>query len=224
MSVEVTYQEGNAVPLYHHYSQQSSPQGAFIELDLSTGRLSADWNSEIGGAVPMDVYHGHVRRFRIPNNLHRDEINKLLDEVKPFAEVAVEGYDTYWDGNNHKPELSEEAQEALDAIERVCEDLLDSSEGTPVWSVDEWLENSGGEIKGMIEDGKSVAEIAEYFWKDADVDESGIGTDGGYMNFDESDIEEYVSRYYAEEFEEYKEGLLDSKDDDDEEIDIEDED
>lgn len=54
---------GHAAPLYHQYPQQSQPQPAYIEI-TEDGDVSAGYSGEIGGAVPMAVWHH--RTLRVP--------------------------------------------------------------------------------------------------------------------------------------------------------------
>jgi hypothetical protein len=122
-------------PLYHVYPQQMQPQGAYIELDCKTGQMIADWNGEIGNAIPFSVYHGHDRRWPVPNNMSADAINSLMDEIAPLAQRVLDGYDSTWDGNNMVAVLDDDAQEAEAAIVSLIPDEGD----LVVWDVEEYL-------------------------------------------------------------------------------------
>ena len=74
---------GQKAPLYHVYPQQLYPQSAFISLDES-GTVSADYDGEIGNAVPMNVWHGRTMRFAIPCDLSGDAIIDLVNEARPL--------------------------------------------------------------------------------------------------------------------------------------------
>lgn len=199
MSITVVHVESEKnAPLYHKYERQSSAQPAFISLDLEDQELRADWNSEIGNGIPMDVYLGHTRRFRIPSDLSKTAINNLLDEIKPLAEKVLSGYESYWDGNNHQARLNDVAEEALEAIERVCEDMEYSHDDrVQTYDVEEWFEHENGHISNMIEDGMSVDDIAETLWKESQ-DEAGSNIS---LDFDKDDIVDYLKEEFADEFE-----------------------
>jgi len=112
---------GNA-PLYHKYSGQIAPQGAYIELDCRTGILSASWNPEIGNAVPMAVYHGHVQRYGITQFLSRAALADVLNDpyLIRLAGKVCSGYSERWDGNNMVADFSDDAIDAGIAIDHYC--------------------------------------------------------------------------------------------------------
>ncbi len=110
----------NPTGLYGRYDGQTQEQPAYIELDLEDKTLSADWNGEIGNAVPMDVWHGLRRRYHIPC-LVADEANALMEEIAPLCERVVAGSEIVWDGNNWVAKLNEDAEDAEMEIDRMCE-------------------------------------------------------------------------------------------------------
>jgi hypothetical protein len=123
--------------LYHQYPRQSNPQPCYVELDCRTGELTADYNSEIGNAVPASVYHGHTRRWAIPI-LGADAANELLQAIAPLAERVLAGYDSVWNGNNLVAELTPGAADAIDRIQAACEETFDDeSGGLEAWEADE---------------------------------------------------------------------------------------
>ena len=82
MDVNVAHLDtGKLHPLYVHYDGQIQPQPAYVEFDTRTGDLSADWNGEIGNAVPMDVWKDIRLRWSIAYEHTEAEINALLDEI-----------------------------------------------------------------------------------------------------------------------------------------------
>lgn len=101
------------------YDGQYQPQPTFIALELRDGgELYAAYNPEIGNAVPMDVYHGHIRRYPI----HTQSVtlaNKLMRQILPLAERVWEGYESAWNGSNHVARFTEDAQFAERDIERI---------------------------------------------------------------------------------------------------------
>jgi hypothetical protein len=129
--------------LYHRYPRQTSPQDCYIELDCRTGALSADWDGEIGSAMPVDVWHGHRQRWGIPA-LRPDAANALIAEIAPLAQRVCDGYEEHWDGSNHVARFDTDAQEAIDAIDTLCERAGEEpTEQVQVWDASDWLGGIG---------------------------------------------------------------------------------
>ncbi len=53
-------------PLYHHYPGQATHQPAYIELNPAERSLWADYNAEVGTAIPSAVWHRLIYRLPIP--------------------------------------------------------------------------------------------------------------------------------------------------------------
>jgi len=150
-TVTVTKREESLLQIY---PGQSEPQGCYIELDVRTGELCADWNGESGNAVPAAVYHGIVRRYAIPP-LRVSIVNALLDEVAPFAGVVVNGTAIEWNGANHVAVLSDQAEEAEVEIERMCGDA-DDDEVEQYADAGDWLYHARDTLAGRLASGESV--------------------------------------------------------------------
>jgi hypothetical protein len=121
--------------LHCHYSGQTQRQGCYIELDCPNKTLSAHYNSEIGNAIPFSVYHGHDQWFGI-NLMRGSTADALMEEILPLAQRVVDGYDSVWNGSNHIAKFTDDAQNAIDEIEAIC----DSAEGDlEVWDAGDWL-------------------------------------------------------------------------------------
>lgn len=134
---------GNA--LYRRYSGQNAPQDCHVSLDCRKGTLTADFNPEIGNAVPFAVHHRHVQRWSIPC-LTADAANALLAEIAPFAQRMLDGYECVWDGHNHVAEFSDDADDADDTIICLCDHATaDANEQTTVqvWDASDWLGGLG---------------------------------------------------------------------------------
>lgn len=106
--------------LFCQFSCQSDPQDAYIELDLRDGSMYADYNSEIGSAVPMSVYYGSIHRYTIPP-LMADAANRLMDKIAPLAQRVLDGVSWEYDGSRTDARLSDDSQDAADEIERLTE-------------------------------------------------------------------------------------------------------
>jgi hypothetical protein len=124
-------------PLLHRYPQQSSPQPAYLRL-TDDGSVDVDWDSEIGGGVPADVWDRRTFRWYFGDpSLTRDEIDILLALVAPLIARVHEGHSIEWDGSNYVGYLSDDAVEAEETLERLC---------IHAYSVEEWDEDLDGEL------------------------------------------------------------------------------
>lgn len=101
--------------LMHQYPGQTQEQGRYIEI-YKSGRLLIDWNAEIGNAVPASIWHGIIRRIHIPFTTKAEAAN-FIKENRGLFERVIAGMDEKWDGNNHVGTLTEDANEALNALE-----------------------------------------------------------------------------------------------------------
>jgi hypothetical protein len=108
--------------LYHRYPGQTNPQPTHIEIDPETRTLSADWNAEIGNAVPARVWHGLVRRYALPSPyLSQAAIKRIMEDIAPLAVRVCDGFASRWDGHNTVGVLNEDAMDAEEAIERILD-------------------------------------------------------------------------------------------------------
>lgn len=137
-NVEIDYVE-NQFDLYRWYDRQSEPQPCFVQFHTETGSLTADFDAEIGNAVPMHVCHRRVLRWSIPL-LTADRVNDLLDQLAPLCERIYSGSRTVWDGNNHVGRLDADAEKAREEIEAIC-DALESD--VNVWEAGDFLQCTG---------------------------------------------------------------------------------
>ena len=128
--------------LYHHYSSQTNPQPCYVELDCENEILLADWNGEIGNAVPFSVWNGHTIRWTIPPLL-ASTANTLLNEIFPIAERVISGYKSVWNGNNNVAYFNEDATEAIEEIEKLCCTDWDESDCVIAWDAIDWASCGG---------------------------------------------------------------------------------
>ena len=105
--------------LYCQYSGQYQRQAAFVALSLETGSLWADYDGEIGNAVPFDVWHRRVLRWYIPA-LRAEAANALLDEIAPLAQRVLDGASIEWNGHNMVGRLTTDADAAAIEIDHAC--------------------------------------------------------------------------------------------------------
>jgi hypothetical protein len=152
----------NATELYRHYDGQSEPQPAYIALDLEDGTMWADYNAEIGNAVPESVRHGRVRRYGIPL-LTADAANRVMAALLPLAERIVAGADIDWNGHNMASIFNGDATAAEDELERLLGIGMDERGGGPqvfdpagdtitVWDIDGAVNGQEAEEYGITAD------------------------------------------------------------------------
>jgi hypothetical protein len=165
------------LPVRHHaalldiYPNQTEPQACFIALNLCTGRMSAQTNPEIGNAVPMDVWHGLVRRYYVQGSPLAAVANALMEDIASHAQAILDHADVVWDGSNHvvhthERNCDEEWQcdcpiaVAERAIEAVTSSV--SEEDSVSWAeAGDWYDSSGvDEYVARVEAGESIEDVA----------------------------------------------------------------
>lgn len=105
---------------FRWYDGQACPQGAFLEIDPVGKTLVADWNPEIGNAVSDAVFNGRILRYGFPCTLPLRDVRELVEEAAPYAARVVKGYSEEWDGGKAVGVLDDDAREAAEAIEALC--------------------------------------------------------------------------------------------------------
>lgn len=140
----VTVAEVSGNELHCRYPGQTSAQPCHVELDCESGALCAEYDTEIGNAVPMRVYHGHVQRWGIPA-LRARFANALLEEIAPLAERVVAGYDSEWNGHNNVATFDADATAAMAEIGDLCERAESDAQddGIRVWDAGDWYQGTG---------------------------------------------------------------------------------
>jgi len=130
-------------PLYHKYPGQFEEQPAFVEMD-EDGVVRADWNGEIGNAIPFSVYHGVQMRWSISPLISGAVLDELLTEGSELRLLLADvhaGHTVEWDGSNHVGRLTDSAKDAsilaewhLDAVAANPDNLAQ------VWDAADYLQ------------------------------------------------------------------------------------
>lgn len=85
----------------HRYPGQFRYQSAYIEFDPEDGgSLRADWNGEIGNAIPFAVYYGRLFRFSVPVFAKLRDVRRVMKEIAPMCEEYTASFETRWNGSN----------------------------------------------------------------------------------------------------------------------------
>lgn len=166
--------EADPTAIYRHYQGEQSPQPCHIELDLRDGELSADYDAEIGNAVPMSVWHGIVRRWGIPC-VTAESANQLMRDIAPLAQRVLDGATIEWDGNNNVGVLTVDAQ----AAEEELSSLLDHDDLTHIAEMEAsewWSEGSLPEDLTADTTDDELAEIVDREEQDATTMQSEVYT------------------------------------------------
>jgi hypothetical protein len=71
------------------------------------------------------------------------KIEALAEQVKPLLDRVHAGHTTHFDGSNYKGHLTDDAQEASDAIESIFDQADWCDDKHPVWDASEWIAGAG---------------------------------------------------------------------------------
>lgn len=126
-------------PLHHRYPGQAGPQPAYIEL-TEDGKVLADFNAELGNAMPAAVWHRRTLRWPLPPDVRGEALTAFLADPAALAllQRVHAGHSVEWDGSNHVGRLDEDARAASDKFAELIERDLAGDEAA-VWDANEWL-------------------------------------------------------------------------------------
>ena len=202
-------------PLYKRYPRQNKPQPAYVSLEAD-GTVRADYNGEIGNAVPMDVWHNRTIRTPVPCEVRADALKAyLLGEGRAHLATMYAGHTVRWDGNNRVGELDEAAMNARAALEAGLKDL----DTWTVWPAHEWLwsahpgnpgllwPDASEDLPALIAQWEKDAED-EGLWIDGDLEEAFTTTAAACVR-DGKACPEHIPRYLLAQ------GIIDQQDFDD---------
>ncbi|RME23332.1 MAG: hypothetical protein D6800_09985 [Candidatus Zixiibacteriota bacterium] len=177
IKIDKTMPEAGDAPLFVQYGGQTQPQPAYLELD-EFGNVSLDYSSEIGGAVPMDVWHGRTLRWSVSPYLSRDAALDLLEDASLVAllERVHAGHSVDWDGSNMVGHLTEDAREAKQKVQEILDEI--SRDGAAqVWDAYDWVFAFGkNSLRGVWPEDEPLDDAEERLEEIADLD--GVVLDG----------------------------------------------
>lgn len=114
--------EGPIDRLCIRYGSQSDRQAVYLEVDLDNATITVAYNTEIGNAVTMDVWHGRTNRYGLIGIPTPEAANELMKDALPLVRRMVAGYETYWDGSNNVGRYTTaDACAADDEMTALCE-------------------------------------------------------------------------------------------------------
>jgi hypothetical protein len=124
ITVDTSNLRGRLAPLYHRYRGQLHPQPAYVYM-AQNGKVFAEYDSVVGGAVSSSVFSGSTRLWRVSPNIDGNLLADLLESMRDlFAKVGA-GDDV-----------------ASGEIDARLQDLCTPS---VAWDVTEWLDASAFE-------------------------------------------------------------------------------
>lgn len=141
-------------PVYAQYRGQCTPQPAYLELDIRDGSLTADYSGEIGNAVPSDVWHSLIVRFRIDPLTKADQIETIINDNKDLFQAILDGSESHWNGGNWVGKFSELAQQSIDSINQGDAFMCDLEGG--MIDLAQWIED-----KPFPDDGQTIERFAQ---------------------------------------------------------------
>ncbi len=99
-TLEITFESNELFPLYQKYDSQNEAQPAYIELDLETGSLTADYDSNVGGGTSEDKWNQRVLTWDLNAQTSVDDIKSILEENKPYFQTILDSSEiVHKDGN-----------------------------------------------------------------------------------------------------------------------------
>lgn len=182
------------------YSQQNSPQPAYVMMDRY-GVVTADYDGNVGGGVSSDDFHGITLRFEVSPLINGAVLHAFLmaDEAKSLLSIIDDGHSIDWNGNNWVGTLSDEAQQATEDFNDLLSDFSDPDSCLDeAWNVGDYYGSS--DFSDIWSDSETLAVAASSIENDAE------SYGGGLVRID-GDCEEYLLETAFDIFSDNKNGL-----------------
>lgn len=125
-----------------------------LEFDTEDGSIRIVFLLECDNAVPEYVWHGFARRWPIPVLSDAKRMSQAINagELDALFNRILEGASSYWNGHNRVCDLSEDAQEASQAVERWLTNLPSLPETAGVWDADDWFDDDPEDLTAETTD------------------------------------------------------------------------
>lgn len=153
MATKIIVPEGYA-PVFRKVDRGFETETAYVELHLEEKVLTAGTTKETKFFFFLNE---RVLRWRIPSNISRKSLIKLLEEIKPYAEQVILGYDFEWNGERFAGLLTHNAQKSIDKISELCDLENQNCFSLTVCHYDDWL--CGFELEEIWPAGKTFDEV-----------------------------------------------------------------
>lgn len=127
------------IALYQRFGDRVDPQPAYIEIN-ENGSVSADYDSELGCELPVQVRHRLTLRVPVAAEVECGDLAAYLrGAALPLLQAIHDGHSVQWDGSDDTGTLTCEAECALTALAAGLQDLP----SVEIWTVEDWLFGSG---------------------------------------------------------------------------------
>lgn len=98
--VNNVFKSDELFPLYARFGIGGDCQAAYIELHIGNGTLTAEYNSDVNNALPVDVWNGVCVRWPISSMFTNEELTDILNEnISYFQSVLDRASVDYIDGD-----------------------------------------------------------------------------------------------------------------------------
>ena len=128
------------------------PMEVYLHIDLNTHKTYIDTYYHIDG-VPVEIWHGVVRRYRIQSDVDAVELTADINNGK-FDEVLsriIDGSDVVWDGDNWVGRLTDDGHDAEHDLEKIL--LEYSGDGMiGLWEAGDWFQGVDADFLGITSD------------------------------------------------------------------------
>lgn len=132
--------------LYQKRRGQYLPDPAYVYFDPERRLFWADAHPR--ESTPSKVYSKRVIQWGIPV-LRAHVVNDWMEELIPYAQRIVKGYEEVWNGNNYVGRYSEDAQEAIDDIASELAQDWGENDFVQVWDAEDYLSGQSPEEVGI---------------------------------------------------------------------------
>jgi len=161
--MEIIKCNNERAPLYCRFAGQYNEQPAYIEIDMESETICADYCGEVGNGLPSNVWEKRALRFRISNKITGETANNVMTEILPMAKKLLANYEI--NSQTRRGVANAEPEVIIFNIERLCENVPADFD---VWSASDWIAET--KISDLISNGESLYDaarrIADEAWRD----------------------------------------------------------
>lgn len=187
----ITIEIINTVPEYDPYVNIAGHH-SYSELWLDPRDRTVGVSQEYQtNSTSSDVWHGHVLTYKLMGHPSETDVRRDLEDNRELIARIVMGYESVWDGSNHKGTYTADARAAWDEL---CE-ILDSNPAHYVfWELSEWInEGMRSEVTAETTDDEIRAYAEEWAGLEQNYEDLVVVLDG-----DVDDAIRYITEYRDE--------------------------
>jgi hypothetical protein len=128
IKVYKNYEMDEIAPLYVQYNGQYDAQPAHFEINPEDNSVQFGYNSEIGNAIPMNLWNNRLLWLDCDNRLPVDALEEFVndDENINLIQLIFEGYECVYNGRNHVGQYTDTAKRAEDELLKNLECLIET--------------------------------------------------------------------------------------------------